>query len=160
MPNSYINPGKIFLRRWTKRDKIPYPLLLMADPSVTRIDGYLSLCDLYLLFDGGNCLGCCALRRENDESAEVMNIAIEPSYRRMGLGSRLLEHAIKTSRQSGVKRLINGTGNSSTEQIRLYLRHGFRISEIKNDYFLLNYVDPITENGIPCRDMIVLTKEL
>ena len=78
----------------------------------------------------------------------------------MGLGSRLLEHAIKTSRQSGAKQLIIGTANSGTDQIRLYFRHGFRISEIKKDYFLLNYVDPITENGIPCRDMIVLTKEL
>ena len=101
MPDSYINPRKIFLRRWTKRDKIPYRLLSMADPSIARIDGYLSFCDLYLLMDKGNCLGCCTLRRDNDESAEIMNIAIEPSYRRMGLGSRLLEHAIKTSRQNG-----------------------------------------------------------
>ena len=160
MTDSYINPGKFFLKKWTKQDKIPYQLLLMADPSISRIEGYLSFCDLFLLMDNDNCLGCCALRRQNDESAEIMNIAVDPSYRRLGLGSRMLEHATKTSRENGVKRLIIGTGNSSTDQIRLYFRHGFRISEIKKNYFLLNYVDPITENGIPCRDMIVLTKEL
>jgi hypothetical protein len=37
---------------------------------------------------------------------------------------------------------------------------GFRITNIKADFFKENYNEPIIENGIECRDMIVFTKDL
>ncbi|KHF37127.1 putative N-acetyltransferase YvbK [Paenibacillus sp. P1XP2] len=52
--------------------------------------------------------------------------------------------------------MIVRTGNSSLNQLGLYQKCGFRMVRIERDYFVNNYPEPIFENGIPCRDQIVL----
>ena len=52
-----------------------------------------------------------------------------------------------------------GTGDGSVQNIAFYIRAGFRFAEIKTNFFE-QYEQPIIENGIQLRDMIVLAKEL
>lgn len=49
-----------------------------------------------------------------------------------------------------------GTGNSSIQELALYQKCGFRLKEIIHDYFVDNYDEPIFENSIQCRDMVLL----
>lgn len=53
-----------------------------------------------------------------------------------------------------------GTGNTSFSQLRLYQSCGYRITGIISDYFTRLYPQPIWENGIQCRDMVRLRKDI
>ena len=55
--------------------------------------------------------------------------------------------------------MIVGTANSSIDNIAFYQKLGFRMAEIKRDFFKA-YPTPIFENGIRALDMIVFEKEL
>jgi ribosomal-protein-alanine N-acetyltransferase len=59
----------------------------------------------------------------------ILNIAVDPAYRRKGLGKRLLEYALDYCRQLGAERveLEVRTGNSAA--IALYQKYGFVIRE-------------------------------
>ncbi len=59
----------------------------------------------------------------------ILNIAVDPAFRRRGLGQRLLEYALDYCRQLGAERveLEVRTGNSAA--IALYQKHGFVIRE-------------------------------
>src|SRR5690606_12861387 len=100
------------------------------------------------------------LCKTDNETIEIKNISVQSSYQGKGLGTLLLKHAIDKAKSSGFKRIVIGTGNSSIGQLYLYQKAGFRITQIKRDFFRTNYDEPIIENGIECRDMIVLMKEL
>ena len=74
-----------------------------------------------------------------------------------GIGSTLLRHAVTVARASGFERLIIGTGNSSIRrQLALYQRRGFELCRIERDFFVRNYPEPIFENGIRCKHLVVL----
>jgi hypothetical protein len=55
--------------------------------------------------------------------------------------------------------MIVGTTNSSIDNIAFYQKLGFRMAEIKRDFFKA-YLTPIFENGIRALDKIVFKKEL
>lgn len=77
-----------------------------------------------------------------------------------GLRTRLLLDAIERSKNSDYKKIIIGTGNSSLGQLYLYQKVGFRITQVKPDFFVKNYENEIWENGLQCKDKVVLTKEI
>lgn len=67
-----------------------------------------------------------------------------------------MQHAIKSARLLGMESIEIGTGNSSIQELALYQKCGFRLKEIIHDYFVDNYDEPIFENSIQCRDMVLL----
>ena len=139
---------------------IPYDLLLMADPSRQSIDTYLAAATVYIAEVKGQTVGCYVLMQLDAQVAEIKNLAVAERLQGKGLGNRLLRHAIGQARAKGFKQLIIGTGNSSIGQLYLYQKVGFSMSHIKPDYFTLNYSEPIVENGIACRHLVVLAMEL
>jgi len=55
--------------------------------------------------------------------------------------------------------LLVGTANAALENIAFYQKCGFRMFEIRRDYFA--YIQPpISEHGIVLRDMLVLRYDL
>lgn len=150
----------IIIRELLKTEAIPYNLLLIADPSKNNIDNYLSDSLTYTAVCSGQTIGCYVLYPLDTETIEIKNIAVEEKYHGKGLGTILLHDAIDKATSNGFKKIIIGTGNSSIGQLYLYQKVGFRITEIKKNFFTENYNEPITENGIECKDMIVLTREL
>jgi ribosomal protein S18 acetylase RimI-like enzyme len=89
-----------------------------------------------------------------------MNIAVREDCRGIGLGRRLLGHAIGLAEAKGGRVVEVGTGNSSFDALAFYQRAGFRIVGVIRDFFTDNYPEPIVENGIRCRDMVRLELEL
>lgn len=136
----------------------PYPmdLLLLADPSEETVVRYVQDGAVYVAMEQENLIGVYVLLQHNDETMELMNIAVAEVYQGRGIGKQLLQHAIQTAKCSGVKRLVVATGNSSIDQLAFYQKNGFRMQTIIHDYFTEQYDTPIFENGIQCRDRIEL----
>ena len=150
----------IVIRELKDKEAIPYDLLLIADPSTNSIDKYISDSIVYIADFEENTVGCYVLYNVDKETIEIKNIVVDEVFQGKGIGTFLLNDAIHKARMSGVRKIIIGTGNSSIGQLYLYQKVGFRITDIRPDFFKKNYSQPIIENGIECRDMIVLTKEL
>lgn len=140
--------------------QIPFDLLELADPSQIQVNNYVKNGDCYVVRQGTTVIGVTVLNKLNSTSIEIKNIAIKTSFQGKGFGKLLLRYVDKISAQAGYKKLIIGTGNSSIGQLALYQKEGFEISYIKKNFFVENYTDSIFENGIQCKHMIILEKEL
>jgi ribosomal protein S18 acetylase RimI-like enzyme len=152
--------NEIVIRKLKDNQTIPYDLLLIADPSINNIEKYISDSDVYMADFEGQMVGCYVLYNVGKETTEIKNIVVDEKFQGKGIGTILLNDAIKRAKLSGLNKIIIGTGNSSIGQLYLYQKVGFRITDIKEDFFKINYKESIIENGIECRDMIILTRAL
>jgi len=148
------------IRKLNKTEKPPFSLLLLADPSEELIEAYLRKGECYVAEEEKEIIGVMVLVQKNDETLELMNIAVDEKHQGRGIGKQLILYAVDQAREKGYQFIEVGTGNSSIGQLTLYQKCGFRIKEIVHDFFVKNYPEPIFENGIQCRDMIRLTMRL
>lgn len=130
-------------------------LLLLADPSESRIRSYLADSDCLVARRGNTVVGACVIQRKEQSAYELMAIATAPEHQRSGVGARLLKQAIARCEEQGASRLEVGTG-SFGYQLRFYQKHGFRVCGIERDFFLRNYDAPIVEDGVLLLDMLRL----
>lgn len=137
-----------------------WDLLLLADPSRSAIEEYLSDSRLYAADWDGVIVGVFVLLPVEDSLWELKNIAVAPEWQGKGGGKALLNHAVTKAKELGAETLEVGTGNSSLDQLAFYQKAGFRMDRIAKNYFTLNYDEPIFENGIECRDMVFLKMSL
>ncbi|WP_430536001.1 GNAT family N-acetyltransferase [Listeria rocourtiae] len=145
------------IRKWNKSDTIPYELLLLADPDRSAIDGYFLQSDTFLLLEGeGECVCGVVCIQNGEDSSEIVNIAVSPSYQGQDYGKKLIQRAIRHALGLHKSTLIVKTANSSIQALAFYQKTGFRMVAIIPDYFTQNYVNPIFENGIRAQDQIVL----
>lgn len=133
-------------------------LLLLADPSQEMIMKYLNRGYLFVLFDHDDVYGLLHLDPREEGEIEIKNIAVKEDAQGRGYGRQLVQQAIWFSRNIGYKKLIVGTGNSSN--FVFYQKMGFRFQSVIRDFFTENYTEPIIENGIHCRDMVMLDLDL
>jgi aminoglycoside 6'-N-acetyltransferase I len=150
----------ISIKQLAATEDIPYTLLLDADPSKECIEKYLIKSEIYVAKLGDEIIGVYVLYPINKEQAEIKNIAVEEKLQGKGVGKLLLEDAFKKAKVKGYKELIIGTGNSSVGQLYLYQKTGFEMAAIKWNFFIDNYPDPLYENGIRVKHMIVLSRKL
>jgi aminoglycoside 6'-N-acetyltransferase I len=141
-------------------EAIPFELLLSADPSRKAIMEYLPYSDIYLAFISDKLIGVYVLCRIDTYTIEIKNIAVAEAYQGLGIGKSLLEDATQTAIKGGYRFISIGTSNASIGQLYLYQKQGFELSGIKMNFFIDNYPEPIFENGIQCKHMLMLTKEL
>ncbi|WP_390620959.1 GNAT family N-acetyltransferase [Brevibacillus massiliensis] len=93
-------------------------------------------------------------------TVELVNIAVDEQHKGKGIGKRLVTHAIQQAKFKGYKTIEVGTGNSSIGQLALYQKCRFRITGIDRDLFVRHYPQEIFEQGIQCRDMVRLSRDL
>jgi ribosomal protein S18 acetylase RimI-like enzyme len=86
---------------------------------------------------------------------EIKNIATIMMMRRHGMAGALIKHVVELARARGAGFVDIGTATVSHDQIRLYEKHGFQQDGILRDFFL-SYPEPIIENGLLARDMVML----
>ncbi|MCP8462693.1 GNAT family N-acetyltransferase [Pseudomonas sp. ZM23] len=154
------SPSSLITLRQLPVDQAPWPLLLLADPDGGQVLRYLAQSRVLALEGEERVLGVVVITPREAGVAEITNLAVDESCQGRGLGRRLLLAAIEQSRDAGVQRLTIATGNSSLAQLSLYQRVGFRIVGVEPDYFVRHYPEPIFENGIQCRDQILLALDL
>jgi GNAT superfamily N-acetyltransferase len=73
----------------------------------------------------GRAVGCGALRKLDDISAEVKRMYVAPEVRGKGVARRVLEHLEGVGRELGVHRLVLETGIYQAEAIGLYHGAGY-----------------------------------
>lgn len=140
--------------------EIPYHLLLLADETREAINQYIFNSDIYLLYKGTENIAVMALYKNRDTELEIKNIAVIDNYRSKGIGSILIDKAKEIAKKSHYKILTVGTSDTGFQQIRFYEKNGFIRSGMLKDFFIKNYPDPIYENGLQMRDMVVLSHHL
>lgn len=161
------------LREWIERqqqspvirplrpdDTPPWELWLTADPSRALVEGYVNHGHSFVAEQDGAIVGTSVLVVTRPGTIELVNLAVAEPHQGLGLGKRLVEHAIATARAWGFRTIEVGTGNPSLTQLELYQRCGFRIVGVDWDFFPRHYPEPIYENGLWCRDMIRLSLDL
>ena len=155
-----LNELKLNIELVKNKKEVPLELLQLADPSIVRINNYLKSGKCYVAKLDAQLIGVLILDKIDTNTIEIKNIAIKELAQRKGFGKMLLKHADKISRQSDCQKLVIGTGNSSKYQLALYQKEGFEIKRIDKGFFIRNYKVPIFENGIQCKHLIILEKQL
>ncbi|NSL87597.1 GNAT family N-acetyltransferase [Chitinophaga sp. Mgbs1] len=150
---------EIQITRLSPEEEPPLALLLLADPSEAAISKYLPAAAVFVARHQGETIGVYVLSLEHGV-AEILNIAVKETCQGKGIGRRLLEDATVKAKELHAEKLLIGTGNSSLGQLHLYQKSGFEITAIRKNFFLDHYPAPIFENGIQCKHMIMLEKQL
>jgi ribosomal protein S18 acetylase RimI-like enzyme len=141
-------------------NRIDYlPLLLIADESQDAVNKYIPEGDLYSIKSHDQLSGVILFTPVNEKTVELKNFALLPEFRGKGLGKAVIKEALSLYKCKGVKKVMVGTANSSINNIAFYQKAGFRMYEIKRDFFL-EYPEPIFENGIRAIDMVMFEIEL
>jgi putative acetyltransferase len=81
---------------------------------------------IFMAFVGERAVGTCALLRTRPGSFEVAKMAVAEEYQGMGIGRRLLQHAVAEAKELGAKTLSLETNAKLGPAIRLYESMGFR----------------------------------
>jgi putative acetyltransferase len=82
----------------------------------------------------GQAVGCGALRKLDEESAEVKRMYVVPEVRGQGVAKNVLEYLEGVGRELGVNRLVLETGIYQAEAIGLYHQAGFEAVRCWGEY--------------------------
>ncbi|HFK2924703.1 TPA: GNAT family N-acetyltransferase [Aeromonas hydrophila] len=137
-------------------NQLPLALLLEADPAKQRIAAYLPGAWGFAVLAGNEVVGACVAGLVGEQTAEIFNIAVDPTRQQQGIGSGLLRFVLTSLAEKGVCRVELGTG-SFGHQLTYYQRHGFRVDAVVKDHFLIHYSEPLMEHGIQHKDMLRLS---
>ncbi|MBS1664627.1 MAG: GNAT family N-acetyltransferase [Bacteroidetes bacterium] len=148
------------IRKLYDTEKIPYPLLLLADETAEAIDRYIHDCEIYLYEKNDETIAVYAVQKITETSIEIKNIAVDTPFQNQGIGKQLLHHAAQTAAQRGFHWLLIGTADQAAGPLSLYKKAGFTEFKRIENFFIDNYPQPIYENDKQLKDMIVLRKYL
>jgi len=84
--------------------------------------------------EGDTVSGLVAFRMIKDE-AEILNLAVDSSHRRRGIGSRLVEGTIEACKAAGVKKIFLEVRESNIGARNFYSRMGFTEAGRRGRYY-------------------------
>jgi len=84
--------------------------------------------------EGDTVSGLVAFRMIKDE-AEILNLAVDSSHRRRGIGSRLVEGMIEACKAAGVKKIYLEVRESNSGARNFYSRMGFTEAGRRGRYY-------------------------
>jgi [ribosomal protein S18]-alanine N-acetyltransferase len=87
-----------------------------------------------LLEEGDSVLGYAIMSLGGDE-AHLLNLCLEETARRRGLGTRMLNHLMARAMGEGVRVLYLEVRPSNTAALQLYRRAGFVRIGVRKDYY-------------------------
>ena len=82
---------------------------------------------LWIADAGGVPVGSVMCAREDDDTARLRVLLVEPAARGMGLGSRLVDECLRFARRAGYRRMMLTTYDAMVAARRIYQRAGFRL---------------------------------
>lgn len=65
----------------------------------------------------------------------VLNIAVDPAYRRRGLGELMLRAAVREARRGGMAEVTLEVRRSNRPAIAMYQAHGFQVAGVREGYY-------------------------
>ncbi len=107
-----------------------HPWSQNAVDQMTEQKGYLS----YVAQTQGHIVGYAGLLAAADE-ADIVNVAVDPKFRRQGIADGLLERLLKEAQTSGIRKIFLEVRDSNEAAIHLYAGKTFaEIGRRKNYY--------------------------
>ena len=79
-------------------------------------------------------IGYCILYIALDEG-EIARIAIEPEWRKQGVGQGLLDHICEHCKKCGVERLLLDVREGNESARRFYEKYGFEVDGIRKSFY-------------------------
>jgi ribosomal protein S18 acetylase RimI-like enzyme len=137
------------------------PLLLDADEDEGRIRAALldPACTAFASWLDDQLVGAAVVRWEERDPSEILYIEVAADWRGHGYGTQFVRALQDELPRRGGRSLLVGTANAALENIAFYQKCGFRMYEIRQDYFA--YIQPpVMEHAIQLRDMLVLRYDL
>lgn len=78
-----------------------------------------------IAYNGSEAVGCGAIRRLDEDTAEIKRMYVTPQARGRGVGRRLLAALEAEARRLHVSRIVLETGQRQPDALALYARAGF-----------------------------------
>ncbi|MDD4316790.1 MAG: ribosomal protein S18-alanine N-acetyltransferase [Clostridia bacterium] len=69
------------------------------------------------------------------DEAHIMNIAVEPAYRKKGIGRRVLEYLIMDARARNISAMTLEVKSGNGAAVALYEKNGFVLAGIRKKYY-------------------------
>jgi DNA-binding MarR family transcriptional regulator/ribosomal protein S18 acetylase RimI-like enzyme len=98
----------------------------IAAAFVRNFDGKRECC--WIAERDGENVGCVFLVKEDDATARLRLLLVDPSARGLGIGARLVEECIQFARHAGYKRMTLWTHRVLIAARKLYIAGGFTLS--------------------------------
>ncbi len=88
-----------------------------------------------ILFEEGGQVCAYACEMVVFEDAEILNVAVSPSFRRQGLGEKLLLALEEYAKENGAERLLLEVREGNIPARGLYEKQGFSAFGIRKNYY-------------------------
>ena len=93
------------------------------------------------------------------DTADILNIGIDPDFKRHGHGTALLNHLIKELRKRNIGDILLEVRAGNKSAIRFYKRQGFEEISVRKNYYMKNSKNQSQrEDGIIMRIKILSIK--
>lgn len=69
------------------------------------------------------------------DTAHIMMFAVHPSFQRQGIGTQILDFALKKIRETTVGRVRLEVKKQNSQAIKFYKKHGFIIKGVLKEYY-------------------------
>jgi ribosomal protein S18 acetylase RimI-like enzyme len=100
--------------------------------------------EFFVVVLGNEIVAMGALKKVNDQTAEIKRMRVKINYQRQGIGSIMLKKLIESAKELGYRKLILDTSANQTAAKQLYEKFGFReykrgeIGNLKTHYYELS----------------------
>ncbi|MCL4528974.1 MAG: GNAT family N-acetyltransferase [Chloroflexi bacterium] len=142
---------KFWVERWGDETIVAHGVVYRVD----TMDGFLAL-------DGREIVGTITLAHSDDD-CEI--VSIDSVREEKGIGTSLLEAAIKAAREKGCKRLFLITTNDNLPALGFFQKRGFELSAlhrgaVNESRKIKLSIPPTGHDDIPIRDELELEMNL
>jgi putative acetyltransferase len=110
-----------WITRYFALEKMDRETLGDPEKKILEKGGYI-----FMAYAGDLAVGCVALIPIGDLVYELSKMAVSPELRGLGIGRRLLQHAITQAKRIGAKSLFLGSNAKLANAVHLYESVGFR----------------------------------
>jgi len=86
------------------------------------------------IFFNNSLVGVCVIHKIYDE-AEIRYLSIHPSYKRTGLGKRLIYQTLKECKKENIKRIFLEVSQKNQPALSFYDNLGFKTISIRKKYY-------------------------
>jgi putative acetyltransferase len=110
-----------WITRYFTLEKMDRETLSNPEKMILERGGYI-----FMAYAGARAVGCVALIPIGGGVYELSKMAVSPELRGLGIGRRLLQHAITQAKRIGAKSLFLGSNAKLENAVHLYESVGFR----------------------------------
>ena len=102
---------------------------------ITSIENSKNLC--YCLSLNGKTIGYLIAMLASD-TADILNIGIDPDFKRQGHGTALLNHLIEELKKSHISEILLEVRAGNKPAIQFYKKQGFEKISVRKNYYMKN----------------------